>query len=91
MSGGHFDYTQYSISDIADEIENVIALNEDRDYPYTPETIEQFEKAVQVLRVAKIYAQRIDWLLSCDDSQERFHERLEEEMKEINETSCPRH
>jgi hypothetical protein len=80
MSGGHFDYKQYSIGDIADEIENVIALNDDRYCPYTPETIEQFEKAVQVLRVAKIYAQRVDWLLSADDGQEQFHERLKEEL-----------
>jgi len=89
MSGGHFDYKQYNISDIADEIENVIALNVDRNYPYTPETIEQFEKAVEVLRVAKIYVQRIDWLLSCDEGQEQFHQRLEEELKERNETACP--
>ena len=89
MSGGHFDYKQYNISDIADEIENVIALNVDRNYPYTPETIAAFEKAVEILRVAKIYAQRIDWLLSCDDGQEQFHQRLEEELKERNETSCP--
>jgi hypothetical protein len=89
MSGGHFDYKQYSISDIADEIENVIALNNSKEldkwgsrigHRYAPETIEQFEKAVQVLRVAKIYAQRIDWLLSCDDGQEQFHQRLKEEL-----------
>ena len=80
MSGGHFDYKQYSISDIADEIENVIALNDDRDYPYAPKTIEQFEKAVKALRVAHIYAQRVDWLLSSDDGQEQFHIRLKEEL-----------
>ena len=80
MSGGHFDYKQYSIIDIADEIENVIALNDDRDYPYTPETIEQFEKAVVALRVASIYAQHVDWLLSADDGQEQFHIRLKEEL-----------
>ena len=80
MSGGHFDYNQYLIGEIAEEIERVISSNKDRDYPYTPETIEQFEKAVEVLRMAKIYAQRIDWLLSCDDGQEQFHQRLKEEL-----------
>jgi hypothetical protein len=82
MSGGHFEYKQYSISDIADEIENVIALNDDRDYPYTPKTIAEFEKAVKALRVAKIYAQRVDWLLSSDDGQEQFHQRLKEEVNQ---------
>jgi hypothetical protein len=82
MSGGHFEYKQYSISDIADEIENVIALNDDIDHPYTPATIEQFEKAVKALRVAKIYAHRVDWLLSCDDGQEQFHQRLKQELNQ---------
>jgi hypothetical protein len=82
MSGGHFEYKQYSISDIADEIENVIALNDDRDYPYTPKTIAEFAKAVKALRVAKIYAQRVDWLLSSDDGQEQFYQRLKEELNQ---------
>lgn len=89
MSGGHFDYKQYSISEIADEIENVIELNNSKElddfgltigYGYTTETIAEFEKAVKALRVAKIYAQRIDWLLSCDDGEEQFHQRLKEEL-----------
>jgi len=90
MSGGHFDYKQYSISEIADEIENVIELNDSKElddfgayigHGYTAETIAVFEKAVKALRVAKIYAQRIDWLLSCDDGEKQFHQRLNEELK----------
>jgi len=89
MSGGHFDYKQYSISDIADEIENVIELNNSKElddfgstigHGYTTETIAEFEKAVKALRVAEIYAQRIDWLLSCDDDEKQFHQRLKEEL-----------
>jgi len=33
-----------------------------------------------VLRKAAIYAQRIDWLLSGDDGEESFLERLKEEL-----------
>jgi hypothetical protein len=57
-------------------------LNDDRDYPYTPKTIAEFEKAVKALRVAKIYAQRVDWLLSSNDGQEQFHQRLKEELNQ---------
>lgn len=74
MSGGHFDYAQYKIGDIADSIEQLIS--EDEDGRYTEETIVQFCTALWLLRRAQIYAQRIDWLVSCDDGEESFHKRL---------------
>lgn len=89
MSGGHFDYNQYRIGDIADEIEELIASNNDESldnwgYPigrgYSAETIAEFEKAVKCLRLAFIYAHRIDWLVSDDDGEESFHTRLKEEL-----------
>ena len=74
MSGGHFNYAQYKIGDIADSIEQLIS--EDEDGKYTEETIVQFCTALWLLRRAEIYAQRIDWLVSCDDGEESFHKRL---------------
>ncbi len=47
---------------------------------YSTETIREFKKAVALLRKAAIYVQRIDWLLSDDDGEENFHERLKEEL-----------
>jgi len=32
------------------------------------------------LELAGIYLQRIDWLVSGDDSEESFHERLQEDL-----------
>ncbi len=53
-------------------------------YPeYSRETINKFKKAVRKLREAEIYAQRIDWLLSGDDGEESFHERLKEDLREL--------
>jgi len=52
-------------------------------YHYKPETISKFEEAAVLLRMAKIYSQRIDWLVSGDDGEESFHERLEEELNEL--------
>ena len=39
----------------------------------------------ETLRKAAIYAQRIDWLLSGDDDEKSLKERLEEELKELEE------
>lgn len=54
-------------------------------YKYPDEVIEKFKKAVKVLKVAYIYAQRVDWLLSGDDGEESFLERLEQELKQIQD------
>jgi len=57
----------------------------DKFYPtYTMETIREFQNAVKQLRIAAVYAQRIDWLLSGDDGEENFHKRLNEELDKLN-------
>lgn len=164
MSGGHFDYAQYRIEDIADSIEREIekataprppkvyetfvsvakeeglgsctrraylsnsykSLEEARDYykrgydlleekdkefvvqdkvtgevyrikecetwdyadggfypDYTPETLQEFRNAIHILRKAAIYAQRVDWLISGDDGEDSFHERLKEDLEKL--------
>ena len=95
MSGGHFDYTQYQISRIADEVEQLILTNgQKREHKeeweneyhdeYSPEVIEKFKEGLLLLRKAQIYAQRIDWLVSGDDGEESFFRRLEKELGELN-------
>jgi len=37
---------------------------------------------VEILKKAKIYAQRVDYLLSGDDGEESFLRRLKEELCE---------
>ena len=86
MSGGHFDYMQYRISDIAEMIDDLIASNDTPDEygdscNYTPETIAKFQRASATLKKAATMAQRIDWLVSGDDGEESFHERWDEELK----------
>lgn len=82
MSGGHFDYNQYRISDIAEQITDLIENNERE---YTDETLARFTEAVSLLERAAVYAQRIDWLVSSDDSEDCFHRRLAEDLQELNE------
>lgn len=50
---------------------------------YSDETIAEFKNGIQALKKAYIYAMRIDWLLSGDDGEESFHERLKEELEEL--------
>lgn len=76
MSGGHFDYGQYKISEIADGVERLILSNTE----YSEETIAEFRNGLDALNKAVIYAQRIDWLVSGDDGEESFHRRLAEEL-----------
>ena len=77
MSGGHFDYAQDKIPDIVSEVEDMIENNWRE---FTPATIAEFRAAAFLLRAASIYAQRIDWLVSGDDSEETFHQRLAKEL-----------
>ena len=108
MSGGAFDYNQYKIGYIADQIEHEIEKNgrsktkeelkdeswkgpdwyerypEDLNhYKYPNEVIEEFKNAVKYLRIAEVYAQRIDWLLSGDDGEESFISRLKGDLEKI--------
>ena len=48
-----------------------------------PEVVEEFKNGLKILKIAAIYAQRIDWLLSGDDGEESFKRRLKEELDEL--------
>jgi hypothetical protein len=91
MSGGHFDYAQYRINDIALEIDEVIESNNDQTITlwgckkgneYPPAIIDKFKEAAHTLRQAQEMAQRVDWLLSGDDSEDSFLRRWDEEVRE---------
>lgn len=91
MSGGHFDYQQYRIEDIANSIDELIESNDDktldewgyqRGRGFTKETIDRFKQAAHTLRQAAEMAQRVDYLVSDDDGEESFHQRWAKEVRE---------
>jgi len=108
MSGGAFEYNQYKIGYIADQIQQEIERSgrektpeeikeewrndewyerypEDRFHTkYSDEVIEKMEEAVKVLKIAQVYAQRVDWFLSGDDGEESFLSRLDEDLEKLN-------
>lgn len=91
MSGGRFEYQQYRIENIAVEIDEIIARNDDmieddcgellHGGGYSLEIIEKFREAAHTLRQAAEMAQRVDWLVSGDDGEESFLERWVEEVR----------
>ena len=92
MSGGHFNYNQYLLNEIIDEIDQLVHVNgkyrtDDYGYDitqhYSEETIKRFKEAAIAVRKAFVYIHRIDWLVSDDDGEESFHERLNEELEKI--------
>lgn len=52
-------------------------------HKYHDEVIEKFKEAVKFLKIAEVYAHRIDWLLSGDDGEESFLERLDEDLRKL--------
>lgn len=104
MSGGHFNYQQHKMFDIAESIQAVIdkngqpmtenelsynfiskeMLKTNPEYgyhsSYSPEVIEKLKEGVEIIRRAHIYAHRIDWLISDDDSEESFLMRLKKDL-----------
>jgi len=92
MSGGSFDFKQYVLLDIADQIQNVIDNNNSTEkdqwgdrvgHGYSKQVIEEFAMAVRTLRRAHVYAQRADWLLSSDDGEDDYLTRLAEDLEKL--------
>lgn len=80
MSGGYFDYEQGRMTYMADRLASVIETNDE----FSKETLAEFHKGLVLLMAAAVYLERIDWLVSGDDSEESFHKRLKEDMDKLS-------
>ena len=109
MSGGRFDYMQWHIDNIADQIEQEVIMSgkpipkskwdyfereeynethkQPMNYAFPEDVLRRMEEAIYALRRAVIYAQRTDYLVSGDDSEESFMERLKKELAELDSKS----
>ena len=91
MSGGTFDYSQYRIIDIIETIQSHInSQGEKIDYEYgdkhqifEPDVLKRLQDAIECLKKAYVYAQRIDRFLAGNDGDETFIRRLNEELNEL--------
>ena len=79
-----FDKTLYDVHSYTDER---YEADEDGNIPYFQEygeeTVAELRNGLDILRKAAVYAERIEWLLSSDDSEESFLQRLKEDLKKI--------
>ena len=109
MSGGFFDYKQWHIDNIADQIEQEVIMSgkpipkskwdyfereeynethkQPMNYAFPEDVLRRMEEAIYALRRAAIYAQRADYLISGDDGEESFMERLKKELAELDSKS----
>ncbi len=77
MSGGHFDYLQFRIEDVAGDLKREIADHLTNDESITTERLKE---TVLTLEKAAIMLHRVDWLFSGDDGEESFNQRWEEDL-----------
>jgi hypothetical protein len=54
-------------------------------HKYPDKVIEKFKEGIEIIEKAQIYIQRFDYLLSGDDGEGSFLERLEEELSKLKE------
>lgn len=85
MSGGHFDYIQYNIGNVVEEVKQVMV--DEYSEEYSEETLAEFETCAKLLELASIYLQRVDWLVSGDDGEVSFHQRLREDLEKCGISS----
>jgi len=105
MSGGAFEYSQYKIRDIHEEIQSRLdrmgkelpkeelryfdkeyldKYPEERFYADESQDVKDvFIQGVAMLKIAEIYAQRIDWFLSGDDGEDSLIRRLKDDLEQL--------
>ena len=83
MSGGHFNYDQYKIEDIAASIDELINKNDESYYHFPSDIISLFDDARKILRLSAAMAQRIDLLVSGDDGEDTFRARWSEDINQL--------
>ncbi len=51
---------------------------------HSNETLKEFKEGFRLCKLAHVYVQRIDWLLSGDDGEENFHKRLKDDLEALD-------
>jgi uncharacterized protein (DUF1697 family) len=71
MSGGTFNYNQYILTEIAEELEEIISKNDDPGSPdYSTSTLMFFKEVAQELKKLREKIDAIDKVIACDTSED---------------------
>jgi len=88
MSGGHFNYQQYTIRDMIDELK-IIVSNDTGDMWDNINDKESMRDIIEITiakgMVFETLINRIDYLMSGDDGEESFYDRLSFDLGELGE------
>ena len=52
-------------------------------YKYPDEVISEFQRGLHYIQKAQVYMHRMDWLLSGDDGEDTFLEKLAEDLNKL--------
>ena len=77
-------FSLYNVLEILEDYYESQALVTSDDYK--DEVVEKMKEGLDVIRKAYVYAQRIDYLLSGDDGEKSFLNRLQKDLDKLNET-----
>ena len=95
MSGGAFEYKQYHIEQLIEDMELLLKrVDKEPIDSFECDSLKNYiddkdsfkkivEKNIDLLKKSYIYTQRIDWFISGDDGEEDFYERLKEEIEKL--------
>lgn len=89
MSGGKWRYRQFELSAAAQDIAHIVAQRElppsERSEKYLEEypddVMDNYRRAIPILKLASICWHRIDYLESYDDGFDTFMSRLREDIE----------
>jgi hypothetical protein len=88
MSGGHYEYIDYRIRELADQVgDDITHMKRETEYPYSPAIIHAFEFGKVLAELTQIYSRRMDYFMSGDDSEESFFEYLGEELEKLRRSA----
>lgn len=76
---GYFDYAQNVFDELIIELKG---LTESEDYNET--TVTEFKKALRTSQELQILIDRIDYLVSGEETEESFHQSLGDELEELD-------
>ena len=88
MSGGYFDYKEYNIEYIANELEDKIEgekerIKEEDPFCCSPQMVEEMERILKRLREDYVLVSNLDYYLDGDMDEKRYFEKTENDLKKL--------
>jgi hypothetical protein len=82
MSGGHYDYIQFQMGEAIEQLmQDIYKVSKNHQYYQynNPDTLSEMLDCLMAMVSAEVGIHRLDWLLSGDDGEDTFHERIAHE------------